>query len=249
MSGNIGLKGLTAAVAALIALGGPALADMQFGIYGGWNGSFDSDATFKRGNSDFTMHDIPWQGLSFFKDGGAPYYGARATLWPDAMPQWGIMLDYTHAKVRATPSAKVKVTGKYMGGPAPSPSKVSDLFSTFEFTDGINLVTLNAVRQLPPLGAMGKIQPYFGAGIGAAEPHVEVTGPGFPKTFKYEWAGVAAQVLAGINIPITKRFSIFGEYKLSYASVNADLTKGGHVSTNIWTNHVLAGLAVRFGGE
>ena len=222
-----------------------AAADFELGFYGGWNGSFDSDAQFRRGDTNFTMHSVPWEGLSFDFQGGAPYYGARATYWPDASPDWGIMLDYTHAKVRAEGSAKVKTSGTYQGAPAPNKMRVSDAFSRFEFTDGLNMMTLNAVRKLPPLGAA---RPYVGAGIGLAQPHVEVTGPGFPKTFEYQVTGVAAQVLAGISVPVGRRVSLFGEYKLSYAGVDADLAKGGHLSTSVWTNHLLVGASLRFGG-
>ena len=240
-----------AAAAVVVALGisaDAAAGDFQFGLYGGWSGSFDSDATFKRGDSDFTLHSIPWEGLSFDYKGGAPYYGIRGTYWlnstPMPAPKWGIMLDYTHAKVRAEGSAKVKATGTYMGKPAPNQMKISNTFSRFEFTDGLNLLTLNAVRQLPSLGV---VHPYLGGGLGIARPHVEVTGPGFPKTFEYQVTGLAAQILAGVDVPLTEHFSIFSEYKLSYAGVDADLSKGGHLNTNVWTNHILVGASLRFG--
>jgi lipid A oxidase len=240
---RFGLLAVAAALGGVFAT--PAMAEFQFGVYGGWNGSFDSDATFSRGDTDITLHGIPWQGLSFDFDGGAPYYGARGTFWLPSTP-WGVMLDYTHAKVRATPDASVRTTGAYQGGPAPSRARIDDLFSRFEFTDGINLVTINAVRQFDTGAAW---TPYVGIGVGVNQPHVEVTGPAFPKTFEYQIAGVAAQVLAGVDVPVTNRFSIFGEYKLSYANVDAELTGNGRLKTDVWTNHLLIGLALRLGGQ
>ncbi|HET7716925.1 MAG TPA: outer membrane beta-barrel protein [Bauldia sp.] len=232
-----------AAMAAMLVSSGAARSEVQFGIYGGWNGSFDSDVTVTRGNSDFTLHDVPWQGLSFDFDGGAPYYGFRGTYWLPSSP-WGVMLDYIHAKVRADPDATVDMSGTYRGKPAPSRTRIDDVFDRFEFTDGLNLITINAVRQFEMSGG---IRPYVGAGIGLADPHVEVEGPGFPETFEYQIAGPAAQVLAGLDVLVNRYFSLFGEYKLTYAGIDADLTGGGELKTGIWTNHLIVGLAVRFG--
>lgn len=205
----------------------PAAAEFQVGGYLGFNSSFDSDVTYNDGmGGGFTLPSVSWDGLSFVGDGGAPYYGLRGTYWFDSMPNWGVMLDFTHAKVRA--------------------NGVGGTFDLLEFTDGLNLLTLNAVYRAAPIG---HFQPYFGAGIGAAIPHVEVhlTGSPDPATFEYQLTGVAAQVLAGVDVPIRDNFSIFGEYKLSYAVIDASLTAGGSLQTNIITNHLLLGASFKFG--
>ena len=62
-----------------------------------------------------------------------------------------------------------------------------------------------------------------------------------------EVTGLAAQILAGVDVPLTDHFSLFSEYKLSYAGVDADLKKGGHLNTNVWTNHIVVGASLRFG--
>lgn len=225
-----------------------ARAEFQFGVYGGWNGSFNSDVTFTDPDTNWTVSDVPWQGLSFFGDGGAPYYGLRGTYWQPGPQGWGIMLDFTHAKVRADPNATVSYSGTIDGGNVSGSGPVGSLFNVLEFTDGISMLTLNGVYRFEPIGYF---RPYVGAGVGINVPHVEVTGTGptssFGTTFAYEYGGLAAQVLAGVDVPVTKHLSLFGEYKLSWAGVKAPMAGGYTIHTDIITNHLLAGVAVRFG--
>jgi lipid A oxidase len=239
MAGTLRLKVLSLAAGALVGVSGPALCEFQGSVYLGWNGSFDSDVTFTGNGMNTTFQDVPWQGLSFFNDGGAPYYGARAGYWFD--PHWGVFLDYTHAKVRADPGAMVSFSGTSSGT-----AMIGDVFERFEFTDGINILTVNALYRTDP---MGRFQPYFGVGAGFTRPHVEVTSTtlGLPETFQYEFGGMAAEALAGIDFRINDWLSIFTEYKLSYSHIDAPLTGGYNVETSIFTNQIAAGLSFRFG--
>ena len=227
-----------AGAAAFLALTLPASAEMQFGGYMGYNQSFNSDVTIDDGHGGHFKLNVPWRGLSFTPNGGAPYYGLRGTYWLDSKPHWGVMLDYTHAKVRADPNA-----------PAGA-GTIGDLFSVLEFTDGLNLLTMNGVYRADPIGVF---TPYVGAGIGISVPHVEFLEVGrTDKTFRYEFGGLAAQVLAGVQVPLGHNMSAFGEYKLSYAAVDSPLDNSsgpkGNIKTDVWTNHFLLGVAVSWGG-
>lgn len=75
----------------------PALAESQISPYGGWNGSFNSDIhLIQLGGTNMTLKDVPWDGDSF----GAPrYWGLRGIYWLNSAPNWGLMIDYNHAKV------------------------------------------------------------------------------------------------------------------------------------------------------
>jgi len=88
------------ATAAIFALGlgsSPALAEFQASLYGGWNGSFDSDFHLIQPNgTNMILNDVPWDGDSF---GAPPYWGIRGTYWFNNAPNWGFMVDYHHAKV------------------------------------------------------------------------------------------------------------------------------------------------------
>jgi lipid A oxidase len=238
-------------VAASFFAAGPARADVwALSGYMGWNGSFNSDARFTGPNTDWSVRNVPWDGLSFGFSGGAPYYGVRLSYWPTAWGNIGVALDFNHAKVRAKRNATVSYSGTLTPSPLPpsGSDSVANLFDVFEFTDGLNLITLNALYQLRPYGA---IHPYLGLGAGISIPHVEVTGHSpntpFPTTFGYEFGGPALQGLIGLDVAVTSHLSLFGEYKLSWTSVNSGLNGGYRIHTNVTTNHLLAGATVKFG--
>ena len=72
-------------------------------------------------------------------------------------------------------------------------------------------------------------------------------GPPNPRTFDYQFDGITAEGLVGLQYNFGPHVSAFGEYKLSYATNDADLLGGGSLETNVWTNHVTFGLSYRFG--
>ncbi len=207
---------------------------VQIGVYGGYNSSFDSDVSIKENGTNLTHRDVEWDGDSF---GNAPYWGVRATYWPDALPNWGFMIDYTHAKMKAE-----KNSGSSSAG------NVGQTYERLEFTDGLNLVTANVLYKH---NDWQRIKPYVGAGVGLSIPHVEVrqTGAGAAETLEYQVAGVAAQVLVGVEVELNDNFSVFTEYKLSYAQIDADLSSGGNLETEGLTNHFIFGLSYKFGGS
>ncbi|MBP0651944.1 hypothetical protein J8J40_33275, partial [Mycobacterium tuberculosis] len=69
-------------------------------------------------------------------------------------------------------------------------------FSHFEFTDGLNLLTLNALYRMP-LNTV--FTPYAGLGAGINVPHVETTATGTgalagaPKPGEYQLGGATLQ--------------------------------------------------------
>lgn len=196
---------------------------VQIGVYGGYNTSFDSDVSVREDVGNVDLDDVSWDGDSF---GDAPYWGARITYWPASLPNWGFMIDYSHAKIKA--------------------EDVGSLFNKLEFTDGLNLLLFNAVYKFD---YSDRLKPYAGAGIGFAFPYVEVEQnvPNAPTTLEYQVTGVAAQILAGLEWKIDDRFALFTEYKLSYADIDADLSEGGSVETEALTNHFIFGLSYKFG--
>lgn len=223
----------------------PAAAEMQIGVYGGWNGSFDSDIHITQPNgTNMTLNDVPWDGDSF---GPPPYWGLRGTYWLNSAPNWGLMVDYSHAKVIAEQSAVVSVSGTRDGVKVGPKDRVGNTFETMEFTDGINEIFFGGQYRW----MHERWTPYVGFGVGFSFPHVEVRrapGPPNPRTFDYQVTGVAVEGLVGLEYSITPRFSLFGDYKLSFASNEAELKGGGTLDTDIWTNHVTFGVSYRFGG-
>ncbi len=201
------------------------------GVYGGVGVTLDSDVTYTApGGGTSTSTDVEWDGDSF---GPAPYWGARITYWPETMPRWGFMLDYTHAKMIADNNS---------GGANP----VGTNYNQLEFTDGLNLITANVLYKYDE---WARIKPYAGAGIGLSIPHVEVERIGGNNdTREYQVTGVAVQALLGAEVDLGNNFALFGEYKFSYAQIDADLAgAGGSLETDAWTNHFVLGLTYKFG--
>lgn len=219
-------------------------AEMQISVYGGWNGSLDSDVDLKQpGGTDMTLSDVPWEGLSFTTSGGPPYYGFRALYWFDAKPNWGVGVDYNHSKARAEADASVAVSGTRDGAPVGGRETVGTTFDLLEFTDGLNLLFATLFYRIPG----ERFTPYAGIGVGVALPHVEVSRVGDPtRTFEYQLTGAAVEALAGVEMRLTDRLGWFGEYKISYAQVDGDLEGGGSIETDMWTNHVITGLTFHF---
>jgi lipid A oxidase len=93
-------------------------------------------------------------------------------------PNLGLTVDFTHAKVYAD-SATLASSG----------------WSHFEFSDGLNLLTLNALYRMPITGT--KFVPYVGAGAGINVPHVEVT-RSWGRTFEYQLGGATVKAQAGV---------------------------------------------------
>nr|WP_210010802.1 outer membrane beta-barrel protein [Neorhizobium galegae] len=158
-----------------------------------------------------------------------PYWGIRGTYWFDggALTNWGVSLDYTHAKVYADDETMVKAGG----------------WSVFEFTDGLNLLTLNALYKFPIEGS--KWTPYVGAGVGINVPHVEVTRAS-GRTFEYQFGGATLQAQAGIRYQFTEKWSGFAEYKGNYSFVDVDIDSGASLKTNILTHAINLGVSYKF---
>ncbi len=167
---------------------------------------------------DFTAG---WEGKSF---DAPPYAGIRGTWWRSENLGFGAEL--THAKVYADQD-----------------TLTNNGFSRLEFTDGINILTANAIYRWPD--RWGNFTPYAGAGIGIAVPHVEVVSAG-GSTLEYQMTGPAVRWMAGASYAINDSWSVFGEYQGTYSVNDATLTNGGSLSTNILTNAVNVGVAFSF---
>jgi lipid A oxidase len=193
----------------------------EISAYGGYQFSPHSDIEVSD-QPDFTAG---WDTKPFQMP---PYWGIRGTYWFDggALSNWGISLDYTHAKVYADDDTLADAG-----------------WSHFEFTDGINLLTLNALYKFPIEGS--KFTPYVGAGVGINVPHVEVTRAS-GRTFDYQFGGATLQAQAGVKYQFTDNWSVFAEYKGNYSWVDVDIDSGASLKTNILTHAVNFGVSYKF---
>jgi lipid A oxidase len=81
-------------------------------------------------------------------------------------------------------------------------------------------------------------------GIGAVIPHVESTVGGVHFE-EYQLHGPGVQWFLGTNFDLTRHFSLFLEYKLSFADLDLNIP-GGTITLTPWTHHFVTGLSFRF---
>lgn len=198
-----------------------AAAEVELSFYGGAQSSPHSIVTV---TGDSVIPDaefrMGWEGRSFT---APPYFGFRATNWRS--DTFGYGLDYAHNKIY------------------PVASDLPAGYDRLEFTDGLNILTLNAYRRWPD--KFNGFTPYIGGGVGIAFPHVEVF-YGSSKTFGYQITGPAVEWLAGATYPINDKWSVFGEYKGTYSVNTADLDGGGTLDNDVVTNAVNVGISFSF---
>ncbi|NCO86763.1 MAG: outer membrane beta-barrel protein [Rhodobacterales bacterium] len=201
---------------------GLAAAEVELSFYGGWQSAPHSDVSI-RGDSVIADGDFTagWEGRSF---SAPPYYGLRATWWQNE--RFGFGVELNHAKVYAD-ATTLAVSG----------------LDRFEFSDGLNILTVNAFRRWED--SIAGFTPYVGGGIGVSVPHVEVF-EGGSRTFEYQLTGPAVAWMAGASYPITDSFSVFGEYKGTYSINSATLDGGGTLETDIITNAINLGVSFNF---
>lgn len=200
-----------------------AKAETQFSIYGGAQFAAPSQVSGHDDTGAVFNFNANWLGKSFAMP---PYYGLRATHWMQNQV-WGVALEFTHEKVYADP-ATMQNTG----------------FEILEFTDGLNILTVDVMRRFAPFH---DFRPYVGAGIGVSVPNVEVrTRIGGPTTFEYQLAGPAARVLVGVEYDLSDRWSVFGEVNSTYSTNDVVLSGGGDLSTDIFTYAIGFGASMRY---
>ena len=214
------------ALLAMTLAAGSAVGETEISGYGGFAHTFDSDVQLsQRNNTDLTFGNVSWDDESF----KSPiYYGIRVTQWFGSDDNWGVAAEFTHAKMIA------KLDGD---------ERLGDTFQGLEFSHGHNLMTLNGRYRW---SLTDRLRPYVGLGAGVAIPHVEVDlGDGKP-TNEYQLAGPVAQGFLGLQLKASDLVSIFGETKLTYADISADLVDGGKLKVEPWTTHFLVGISLSF---
>jgi lipid A oxidase len=214
------------AIAALCLSPLTASAETQLSLFGGANWNFSSDVKLDAPGKQ-ENRSVDWDGGSFSMP---PYWGARGTYWLGR--NWGVAVEFIHAKALADIDFAADQT-----------------YDRLEFTDGNNLVFFEVLYRFNPT-FHGTLVPYVGVGAGVTIPHVEVTldpGIGGSRTFEYQVAGPAAQLMAGLEYKLNETWSVFTEFKLSYSSISADLKGGGSLDTDLWSPQLAVGVTYRFG--
>ncbi len=190
---------LTLCAPVALALMGQSLSaqDLEIGVYSGVQSAPHSriDGDYPGGGKIDSL--IGWEGRS---GEAPPYYGIRATWWQSESFGYGV--EFTHAKVYA-----------------PNDERDDAGFDRLEFTDGLNILTVNATRRWQE--QWWGVTPYVGGGIGLAIPHVDVETPAGDETYGYQITGPAARLTAGASYDLNDSLALFGEYQFTYSSNTA----------------------------
>ncbi len=198
-----------------------AAAESELSFYLGFQEASHSRVTGDDGAGTDYDFLAAWEGRSFQ---APPYWGLRGTYWVD--DQWGVGLEFTHSKVYADDD-----------------TLDDNGFDVLEMTDGVNVLTVNAMRRF---NMDSRWTPYLGLGLGVAIPHVEVTPTGGEETFEYQLTGVGARWLGGVGYEINDRWSVFGEYNGTFTMHEADLEGGGQLETDLVTHALNVGASFSF---
>lgn len=205
--------------AALCCLGASARAEVGIGLYGGWQAAARSDASVEGGAA------LPDRNLSGFWDApssAAPSQrGVRATWWPG---RFGGRLGFG-----------VDVNRADGGAPGePGPGRI-------EPADRLDVLTLNGLGRWPEV--VGSLTPYVGGGVGVALPRAGGEGAG---AWDDQTAGPAATLMAGASVPVGESWSVFGEYRGTYAVNRAELDGGGTLEAEVLTKAINLGVSFSF---
>lgn len=211
-----------AATVALVLLAEDAWADWEFSAYLGYQTAPASDVDGFHPDTGSFDASMSWKGKSF---DNPPYYGARLTYWTSET--LGYSIEATHAKVDAPVNDKVPIG-----------------FDELEFTDGLNIVTINVHRRWP--NAWQNFTPYIAGGIGLSIPHVDARTTAGTHTYGFQVTGPAIRGVAGASYDLADNWALFGEYQFTWSSNDADLDGGGSLNTDIFTNAFNFGFTYKF---
>lgn len=193
------------------------------------------------GGTDLRFQDVSWDDASF---DDPPYYGLRLAWWLRRSPEWGVVLDFTHAKAILDVGETVPVRGRRGEVPVDGTGTIRDDLDAFELSHGLNTLTLSAFRRWGFSPDRPGVSYFAGLGAGVAVPHVEARVREI-ETSEYQVAGPGLQAVLGLDTLVTSNVGVTLEGRVSWVDVEADLTGGGTVETDLWLLQLAAGLSLR----
>jgi hypothetical protein len=194
--------------------------------------------------TDVVLSPVHYRSESF----DAPiYYGYRAGVFPRS--GWlGVEGEFIHLKVVAETARTTSVTGVLDGRPVSATRPLADVVQRFEISHGLNLVLANVVARYMETAARPSASRWILSGrfgIGASIPNAESTFAGVSRE-QYEWGALSLQGAGGVEVRLTTRLYLTGEYKFT-RTVQQVSVVSGTVRTPLRTHHLVAGVSAHFG--
>jgi hypothetical protein len=189
----------------------PVLGQWTVAVYGGGVHTHRSDLTIRQPDAatDVRFRDVEFASQSL---DSPVYYGYRVGR---ALRRRLLFLEgeFIHAKAYARLDRRPTGTGTLRGQRVEG-ARIGDLVQHFAISHGLNFILANVVVRKPlaatRLGLVAR------AGLGPMRPHGETELDG-RRLENYEWAGVGAQVAAGVELRLWRGLHGLLEYKLTSA--------------------------------
>ncbi len=172
--------------------------------------------------------------------------GGKLGYWLDPFPNLGIEADAYHFSPDSERN-NVPITGNTAGVPIPAGTTVSLGANRASIAVlGFHLMGRLRFLQSSEL-PNGRLQPYLGVGPGIFFADVSTFGVAHRDTT------VGVQALAGLKVFLSRRVSLFGEYKFSHFTPELEFfptltsrTKSTKVTVDLNSHHLYGGVALHF---
>ena len=228
---------------------GPALDGYFIQLYTGLGLTEDSDLRIRVPDEgfDLTFSRVSWEDYSLSRP-SIPYIGVRVGRFFDRRPWLGLAVDIIHYKVFARTDRQVEVSGTFDGGEIAGSAPLAQFVQRHNVGNGVNMYLLTALARLRRDRSDefpdGRWRPYAGLGLGATVLYTHSTVLDQSRE-GYESGKLAAELLAGVEIQLNRRFAVFGEYKRTRTDANGSVV-GGDSQTRLDSDHFVVGGGYRF---
>lgn len=231
------------------ALAGPQLDGWFVQLYTGLGLTEDSDLRLRLPGEelDLTFSRVSWEDYSLSRP-SIPYIGVRVGRWLERQPWLGLAVDIIHYKVFARTERLVEVRGSLGTGQVSGSAPLGEFIERYNVGNGVNMYMLTALGRLRRGRSEefpdGRWRPYAGLGLGATVLYTHSTIRNESRK-GYEAGKTAAEVLAGVEVQLGRRLSVFGEVKRTRTDANGSVV-GGDSLTRLDSDHFVIGGSYSF---
>ncbi len=240
---------LAATLPSAPALAGPGLDGWFVQLYTGLGLTEDSELRVRVPGErfDLTFRQVSWEDYSLSQP-SIPYIGVRIGRFFERRPWLGLAVDIIHYKVFARTDRLVEVSGTLDGDQVAGTAPLGQFVQRYNVGNGVNMYLLTGLARLRRGRSDefpdGRWRPYAGLGVGATVLYTHSTVLDESRQ-GYEAGKLATELLAGMELQLSRRFAVFGEYKRTRTDANGSVV-GGDSATRLDSDHFVVGGGYRF---
>lgn len=197
--------------------------------------------------NDLVFEQVTWDDHSL-SGPSIPYVAVRGGFFSKRRPWLGASLDVVHYKVFADRNDELRVRGLRFERPIDRVQPLRRIVQQYDIANGINMVLLN-LHLRRRLGANRDGRPrgelYLGVGVGPSFLYNQSVIDGELRPGSYDSGRLAAQVLAGAQLNLRRRFDVFFELKRTRVDADGPIARGESES-RIDSDHYVVGVGYHF---